>query len=171
MASTERDGRPGHAAEPADRPRADPAAADGAAGTTTYGFDQTFDEESLYALRSAVAAHGTDLGLTEARVADLVLVAHELAANAVRHGGATSATPGRITLWREDHALLCRVSDGGPGIVDPERAGLVDVPLAASNGRGLWIIRQVVDRLDIDSGGSGTTITAEIHLDQGPDPA
>lgn len=134
-------------------------------GSAAYGFEQTFDGDGLYALRSAVAAHGSHLGLSEARVADLVLVAHELASNAVRHGRATSVSPARIELWREDHTLLCRVSDGGPGIADPEAVGMAEVPLSASSGRGLWIIRQVVDDLEIRTDPSGTVITAALHVE------
>ena len=133
-------------------------------GSGAYGFEQTFDGDGLYALRSAVAAHGSHLGLSEARVADLVLVAHELASNAVRHGRATSVSPARIELWRENHTLLCRVSDGGPGIAEPDEAGVAEVPLSASTGRGLWIIRQVVDALEIRSNETGTVITAEMHM-------
>ena len=133
-------------------------------GSGAYGFEQTFDGDGLYALRSAVAAHGSHLGLSEARVADLVLVAHELASNAVRHGRATSVSPARIELWRENHTLLCRVSDGGPGIDDPDSVGLEEIPLSASSGRGLWIIRQVVDDLEIRTDGTGTMITAVLHI-------
>src|SRR5262249_60052438 len=55
--------------------------------------DQLFDSEGLYGLRSAVAAHGSAFGLSEPSVSDLVLVAHELATNAVRHGGGAPAPP------------------------------------------------------------------------------
>src|SRR5580704_16283973 len=48
--------------------------------------DQAFDEDSLYALRAAVAAHATQAGLAPGRADDLVIAVHELAANAVRHG-------------------------------------------------------------------------------------
>jgi len=150
--STDRRG-PDHAAAPT--PRAEVA------------LDQTFDAESLVALRSAVAAHGADLGLTEHRVGDLVLVAHELASNAVRHGGATSASPGRLRLWREGASVVCEVSDTGPGLADPDRVGMRPVPPAESNGRGLWIIRRVVDRLHIDTGPDRTTLTTTLSLDGG----
>lgn len=130
--------------------------------------DQSFDGSSLYALRSAVAAHGSDLGLTDQRLADLVLVAHELASNAVRHGGATATTPGRLRLWRDRHLVVCQVTDNGPGLPDPDSAGRHEAPPAASNGRGLWIIRKIVDRLEITSGANGTTLSAIVNL---PDDA
>src|SRR5947208_3521014 len=85
--------------------------------------DQLFDVESLYALRSAVAAHGADLGLTEQTLSDLVLIAHELATNAIRHGGVTAASPGRLRLWATDGAVVCQVHDVGPGLADAAGAG------------------------------------------------
>jgi hypothetical protein len=48
--------------------------------------EQDFDVSSLYSLRAAVAAHAARAGLTGNQLYDVVTVAHELAANAVRHG-------------------------------------------------------------------------------------
>src|SRR5205823_4205929 len=72
--------------------------------------DQVFDNDSLYALRAAVAAHGSQAGLADGRVGDLVLAVHELAANAVRHG----AGLGRVRIWNTGEALRCEVTDDGP---------------------------------------------------------
>lgn len=126
--------------------------------------DQLFDTQSLSQLRSAVAAHGAELGLLEPDLGDLVLVAHELASNAVRHGEASQAKPGRLRLWPLDSAIVCEVADRGPGITDPDTVGTVKAPPGAAGGRGLWIVRQVVRTLDIDTGPHGTTVTATIPL-------
>jgi anti-sigma regulatory factor (Ser/Thr protein kinase) len=126
--------------------------------------DQPFTADNLFALRSAVAAHATHLGMDEQRVSDLVLVAHELASNAVRHGGAVPAVPGRLLLWRDGDEVLCQVIDRGPGLADPDNAGLAEVPTSASNGRGLWIARKVMRRLAISSDSTGTTITAALPI-------
>jgi anti-sigma regulatory factor (Ser/Thr protein kinase) len=137
-----------------------------AAGTVPPGvtLDQAFDSSNLFALRSAVAAHGSDLGLTPHRVADLVLAAQELAANAVRHGGAVAAAPGRLFLWREDNRVVCRVSDGGPGMANADGAGLQRADIGASAGRGLWIVRQIVDTFEIVSRADGVTVTVTLEL-------
>jgi anti-sigma regulatory factor (Ser/Thr protein kinase) len=126
--------------------------------------DQTFDRNGLYALRSAVAAHATELGLNGRRVADLVLIANELASNAIRHGGSR----GRLRLWRDHKAVHCQVSDRGPGLVDPEHAGTTQAAIAASGGRGLWIIRQLCDHLDISSDSGGATLTATLNVPTEP---
>ncbi len=119
--------------------------------------DQTFDEQALFALRSAVAAHAAELGASRS-LADTILVAHELCSNAVRHGGGS----GRLRLWRAGEFLYCQVCDSGPGLADPERAGTVRPPPSVPGGRGLWIARQLAD-LHIASGPDGTRITAAIR--------
>jgi anti-sigma regulatory factor (Ser/Thr protein kinase) len=137
-----------------------------AAGTLPpeVALDQLFDSSSLFALRSAVAAHGSELGLTPHRVADLVLAAQELAANAVRHGDAGAAAPARLCLWREDNRVVCQVSDGGPGMADPDGVGTQRADIRASAGRGLWIVRQIVDTVDIVSHAGGVTVTVTLGL-------
>jgi anti-sigma regulatory factor (Ser/Thr protein kinase) len=129
------------------------------------GLSETFDGQRLYALRSTVAAHGSALGLDEQRVSDLVLVAHELASNAVRHGGATPERPGRLRLWREGTRVVCEVSDNGPGLSGPGTAGLRAAHPGAASGRGLWIVRRVADETQIATGPAGTVVTATLSLD------
>jgi anti-sigma regulatory factor (Ser/Thr protein kinase) len=126
---------------------------------------ETFDAQRLYALRSTVAAHASALGLDEQRVADLVLVAHELASNAVRHGGATPEHPGRLRLWLQGPYVVCEVSDNGPGLRGPGTAGLRAAHPSAASGRGLWIVRRVADQTDIATGPTGTVVTASLRLD------
>jgi anti-sigma regulatory factor (Ser/Thr protein kinase) len=138
--------------------------------TPDAALEQLFDADSLFQLRSAVAAHGADLGLAEPDLADLVLVAHELASNAARHGRASQNTPGRLRLWRVDRVVVCEVRDHGPGLADPDGVGMVPAAPGAPGGRGLWIVRQVVRTLDIDTGPDGTTVTATLPLAPSPDP-
>jgi anti-sigma regulatory factor (Ser/Thr protein kinase) len=120
--------------------------------------DQPFDEDALYILRSAVAAHAAELGAGPG-LADTVLVAHELCSNAVRHGGGA----GRLRMWRAGEYLFCQVSDAGPGLVEPERAGTKRPSPTVPGGRGLWIARQL-SALEIETGPSGTTITAALPI-------
>ncbi len=120
--------------------------------------DQGFDASNLLPLRSAVAAYATELR-AGARVDDLVLIAHELASNAVRHGGGR----GRLRLWRDDYRVICRVSDAGRGLADAEGAGRELPSPQTAGGRGLCIAR-LLAAVRIDTGPVGTTITAAILL-------
>jgi anti-sigma regulatory factor (Ser/Thr protein kinase) len=126
--------------------------------------DQPFDDSTLFSLRSAVAAHASALGLSPQRVADLVLAAQELAANAIRHGRAAPASPGRLRLWREDNRVVCEVTDRGPGMADPAAAGTKRAAIGASAGRGLWIVRQIGDGVEIASGPDGVTVRVAFGL-------
>jgi len=124
--------------------------------------DQAFDEDSLYALRAAVAAHATQAGLAPGRSDDLVIAVHELAANAVRHG----AGHGRLRVWKSDRALLCEISDDGI----PQPAGTGDATQWRTEpGHGLSLVRQVADQASLHSGPSGTLATISFALD-GPGP-
>ena len=86
----------------------------------------------------------------------VVLVAHELATNVVRHGGGT----GRLRLWREAGRIVCRVSDSGPGLgpTSAEPPGP-----STPGGRGLWIARRLAD-VRIETGPFGTTVVAALAL-------
>jgi anti-sigma regulatory factor (Ser/Thr protein kinase) len=121
-------------------------------------FEQGFDEDSLYSVRAAVAAHVSTVAT--AQIVDImVLIAHELASNSVRHGGGT----GRFRLWVTDLALHCEVSDGGTGLKDPALAGATLPPPSLRGGRGLWIARQLSE-LVITTSATGTTVTATVPL-------
>ena len=122
--------------------------------------DQPFGPDDLYALRAAVAAHAAHLGAPPDRVAHLVIVAGELAGNAVRHGGGH----GRLRLSRVDGAVRCEVSDEGPGIADPDAAGRRSPSVLALGGRGLFIVRRLAVSMTIRNTGRGTTVTALVAV-------
>lgn len=124
--------------------------------------DQPFDADGLFSLRSAVAAHASDLGADRA-VNDTVLVAHELSSNAVRHGGGS----GRLRLWRDGDRLYCEISDAGQGMADPSHTGTSRPSPSVPGGRGLWIARQLAE-VAIETGPEGTTVTAVLSLADDP---
>ena len=110
---------------------------------------------------AAVAAHAAEAGLSRQRVYDVAAAAHELAANAVRHG----AGHGRLRLWTDGRALHCPVSDDGPAGQDPARHATA--AWQSEHAHGLWIIDQVadhvtIDRDDDDDGGATASITFTI---------
>jgi anti-sigma regulatory factor (Ser/Thr protein kinase) len=118
--------------------------------------DLVIDLAGLAGLRTTVAARASELGAKEVRD-DVVIVAHELATNVVRHGGGL----GRLRMWREGRRIVCRVSDSGPGM-----AGLrgKEAPAAGRpGGRGLWIARRLAD-VRIETGPTGTVVVAALPL-------
>ncbi|HEX8054481.1 MAG TPA: sensor histidine kinase [Thermoleophilaceae bacterium] len=110
----------------------------------------------LRTVRDLVSAWARSAGLGEKRAADVVLAVSELAANSVRHGGGR----GLVRSWREPGRFFCEVRDTGR-IGDP-LAGR-GVPLEeTAGGRGLWIVNQVCDLVQLRSGESGSV--ARLHL-------
>ncbi|MEV4705511.1 ATP-binding protein [Actinoplanes sp. NPDC049316] len=120
--------------------------------------DQAFDGDNLAALRTAVAALARDVA-DSGTAESVILVAHELSSNSVRHGGGS----GRLRMWVAGRAVHCEVSDQGPGLADPDTVGRELPAHAAPGGRGLWLARRLSD-LHISTGGRGTTVTAVVAL-------
>jgi anti-sigma regulatory factor (Ser/Thr protein kinase) len=114
--------------------------------------DQAFNGDSLYALRSAAAAHAAEAGLPPGRVTDLVLAVHELAGNAVRHGGGR----GRLRMRADGQALHCEVTDSGPAPARAPGGTRGDAQWPVVHGHGLWVIRQLADQVSVRSGPDGT---------------
>lgn len=138
--------------------------ADTGGGQQPPMLDQLFDDDSLYALREAVAAHASQAGLPEGRVGDLVLAVHELAVNAVWHG----AGHGRLRVWKTGDSLRLEVSDDGaassPGSADAGSEPADTPAWAIEPGHGLWFVRQLADQASLRSGSSGTVAVISFTL-------
>lgn len=130
------------------------------APTEEVSLDLPFGSDGLYGVRSSVAAHAGRLGASTQVVQRALIVASELATNAVRHGGGR----GRLRLWAAGGRLHCEVSDSGQGLRDI-MAGTERPAPTAPGGRGLWISRQLADEFAIESGPNGTTARFAIGLD------
>jgi anti-sigma regulatory factor (Ser/Thr protein kinase) len=135
-----------------------PSQAQTSTGAGTAVLDQAFDSDSLYALRAAVAAHAAEAGLPRQQIYDVVVAAHELAANAVRHG----AGHGRLRLWADGRSLRCQVSDDGPAGSSANGQGTAG--WHREHGHGLWIIDQVADQVSLERDPDGTKITVTFIL-------
>jgi two-component sensor histidine kinase len=136
--------------------------------------DQEFDPGTLHSLRAKVLVQACRAGLSESRAADVVLAVHELAANAIRHG----AGAGRLRVWNLVRELCCQVDDGDP----PRAEDLARHPVGCASsgadapgqasansmspapGHGLWLVRQVADRMSMVSGPGGTRVRVAFNL-------
>ena len=117
--------------------------------------DQAFGENDLHRVRNAVAAHADHLGLPAERTGDLVLIVSELGSNAIRHGGGA----GRVRLWATAAAVVCEVSDDGPGLRYHPPVERPDP--TASNGRGLWLVSALSRSWGINTNERGKTVWFE----------
>lgn len=127
--------------------------------------DQAFDGDSLYALRAAVAAHGSRAGLSDDRTRDLVLAVHELAANAVRHG----AGQGRLRMWATREGVRCEIADDGADGTGEELAEAA--AWHVEPGHGLWLVRRIADGASVRSDPSGTVAAVNFRLGTPGSPA
>ncbi len=115
-----------------------------------------FGRESLGRPRALVGREAARAGLLSGRIADLVLAVNEVATNSISHGGGT----GRMRIWLNSTSVVCEVSDRGQvdcALVDRQRPD----PDPADS-RGLWIVNQLCDLVQLRSGASGTTV--RLHM-------
>jgi anti-sigma regulatory factor (Ser/Thr protein kinase) len=124
-----------------------------------------FDADRLPDLRRAVRAEAVTAGLSEDGAADVVLAVHELAANAVRHGGGA----GRLRVHAAPGKLTCHIADDGPGRAVGGGRGRAGNATAVRDwliqpGHGLWLVRDIADHLSIAASPAGSEVTAVFAL-------
>jgi anti-sigma regulatory factor (Ser/Thr protein kinase) len=111
-----------------------------------------FDRTGLAGLRTEVFAAAGVAGIAPERSAELVLAVTEAATNSVRHGGGS----GVLRVWQSDDALVCEVTDAGR-VEDPMAGRRAPAP-EAEGGRGLWLVHQLGDLVQLRSGEQGTAV-------------
>jgi anti-sigma regulatory factor (Ser/Thr protein kinase) len=98
-------------------------------------------------------------GLADDRRFDLLLAVNEAAVNTLVHGDGQ----GVLRMWRDDGELVCELSDGGKSIADP-LAGRRRPDPQTPHGRGLWMINQVCDLVELRPSPAGTTVRLHMSL-------
>jgi anti-sigma regulatory factor (Ser/Thr protein kinase) len=116
---------------------------------------------NLRHVREFTAAWAHRAGMPPGQVRDLVMAVAELAANTLRH----TTGPGTLTLWATSEEVVCQVQDEGQ-ITDPLAGSVRPAPDSPGGGRGLWLVHQVVDRVEIRTGPAGTTV--RVHMRRNP---
>lgn len=111
----------------------------------------------LAAARRFLVERAAEGGLGAERAMDLALAANEAITNALMYGGGVEG----VWAWGEDGRFLCQIEDRGNGIADPLASYLPPPPVAV-HGRGLWIVRQLVDLLQIEPKPTGTVV--RLHM-------
>ena len=117
-----------------------------------------YDRSRLAAVRRHVERVAKGAGIARRRADDLVVAASELAANSVAHGGGA----GTLRTWRQGERLLIEFEDRGR--IDEPLAGRLHPPPTQQGGRGLWLVNQLCDLVQIRSGELGTTVRLQTAL-------
>jgi anti-sigma regulatory factor (Ser/Thr protein kinase) len=118
--------------------------------------ERPFDRQDLSELRGVVGRQGRRAGLGRGRIGDLVLAVNELATNSLRYGGGR----GLLRLWHDDGVLVCEVHDDGH--LDDPMAGRRRPSAGQGGGRGLWIVNQLCDLVQVRSSADGTVV--RLHM-------
>ena len=113
---------------------------------------------TLDQVRRLVADHAALAGLGGQRTLELVVAVNEAVTNTVRHAEGI----GVLRLWRDDGSVICDVVDHG-SIRDP-LAGRLPVSTTETNGRGLWLINQLCDLVQIRSSERTNVVRMHMHL-------
>jgi anti-sigma regulatory factor (Ser/Thr protein kinase) len=111
-----------------------------------------FESGDLSLVRSVVRRQLERVELPRARGHGLLLATNEAASNSVVHGGSSG---GRLRVWQIGEGIVCEISDRGR-IADP-LAGRSRPTLSADSGRGMWLMNQLCDLVEIRSDENGTT--------------
>ncbi len=117
-----------------------------------------FGPDDLTVLRGVVRRVVGSSTLSNEAAEDMVLAAHEVAANSVLHGGGH----GLMQIWDESDSLVIDVRDGGV-IADPlVGRGYPDV--LPEHGRGIWMANRLCDLVQVRSGLDGTQVRLHAWL-------
>jgi anti-sigma regulatory factor (Ser/Thr protein kinase) len=111
----------------------------------------------LAQVRGYVAERAGQTGVSGERTADLVVAVNELASNSIRHGGGE----GTLAVWDEPDSLVCEVRDRGrikSALTGRHRPGPDKL-----SGRGLWLVHELCDLVQIRSGEDGTVARVRVR--------
>jgi len=118
-----------------------------------------FTAGELWMVREFVALRAAQAGIDGPRLADIVLAVDELATNSLRY----ARGEGSLRTWRENGSLLAEVTDGGH-IADP----LAGRDLAGPDellGRGLYLVNQLCDLVQLRSSPDGSVVRVHMRVD------
>ena len=111
-----------------------------------------FGARDIPATRHTVAQYARTCGLSDDRVEALELAASELATNSVRYGGGS----GTVAMWVQDGAAVVEFTDAGH-VADP-LTGRLTPSHEQEGGRGLFLVHQLCDLVQLRSSPEGTTV-------------
>lgn len=102
-----------------------------------------FGRDDAWSVRRRLASVAGDAGLDAERLEDLAVAASEALSNSVEHGGGS----GEIVWWAERDRFVCEIRDVGE--IDDPLVGRVRPDPTRGSGRGMWLIHQLCDLVQI----------------------
>jgi anti-sigma regulatory factor (Ser/Thr protein kinase) len=114
-----------------------------------------FGPGPLEAVRRFVLDQVAD-GLGYDELSDLLVAVCEAASNSLVHGGGA----GTLRVWRTDAGVVCEVRDRG--WIRQPLAGRARPDFHQEHGRGLWMMNQLCDLVQLRSSPAGTIVRLHI---------
>jgi anti-sigma regulatory factor (Ser/Thr protein kinase) len=111
----------------------------------------------LAALRRELAGDPLVAGLDDRRRSDLVFAINEAVTNAIRHGDGEATT----RVWRDGDRVVTEIT--ASTWLDDPYAGRRRPAADAVGGRGLWLINQLCDLVELRSGADG--LCMRLHVE------
>ncbi|MGQ5608244.1 MULTISPECIES: sensor histidine kinase [unclassified Streptomyces] len=123
-------------------------------------FVLSFTEQDLAEVRDSAGRWAREAGLSQRRHTDWLLAVNEATGNSVRHGGGQ----GVLRLWRTANTLIAEVRDRGR-LTDPLVGRRRPDPLSPAGGRGVWMMHQLCDLVEMRTPPSGLIVRMHVALD------
>jgi anti-sigma regulatory factor (Ser/Thr protein kinase) len=115
----------------------------------------SFQGGPLAGLRHFVARQARAARLGSQRTAELVVAVDEVVTNSLQHAGG-----GSLRIWRDGGTLLCEVRDKGR--IEHPMVGR-QKPARIEDPRGLWLVNQLSDLVQIRSSEAGNVVRIHKH--------
>ena len=118
-----------------------------------------FSAGDLASVRAKAGACADAHGLDGPRLRELLIVCTEVAANSIKYGGGS----GTLRTWAQGSTLICEFHDDG--YLENPMAGRTRPTVEQPSGRGLWLVHQLSDLVQVRSSPqTGTTIRLHFAL-------
>ncbi len=126
------------------------------------------DPARLRDVRDFVAEFMSDLRVSVEITGEMLLAVSEAAGNAAKYGQSQQRhSEVRVRCSLEGTDITIMVSDEGPGFEIPPDSDAPPDPLA-SGGRGIFLMKQMTDALNIASNDQGTVVTLKRRVFEAP---
>ncbi|MER8220673.1 sensor histidine kinase [Streptomyces sp. NPDC094143] len=119
-----------------------------------------FGEQELASVRDAARQWAETAGLSPRRGTDWLLAVSEATSNSVRHGGGK----GTLRLWRGARSVIAEIRDRGR-MADPLIGRQRPDPFSAAGGRGVWMMHQLCDLVEMRMLTTGLTVRLHMTVD------
>lgn len=119
----------------------------------------SYAEGGLAGVRAYADQWAGGLGLSPDRRTDLMLAIGEAVSNSVRHGGGR----GTLRLWADASTAFAETTDSG-GLGDPLTGRRRPDPVSATGGRGVWMMHQLCDLVEIRTLPSGLVVRMSMDI-------